>query len=46
MKEGTEQVDEVNGKLEEEMNSDGVRGAFKGGALNDEIEEEFLQTGE
>ncbi len=44
VKERTQQLREVNAKLEQQMNIDALTGAFNRRALNHEIQQQFLQT--
>ena len=44
VKERTQQLREVNAKLEQQMNIDALTGAFNRRALNHEIQQQFIQT--
>ncbi|MFV5509465.1 diguanylate cyclase domain-containing protein [Acinetobacter sp. 197] len=44
VKERTQQLHELNAKLEQQMNTDALTGAFNRRALNHEIQQQFLQT--
>lgn len=44
VKERTQQLHELNAKLEQQMNIDALTGAFNRRALNQEIQQQFLQT--